>query len=108
MTQRDGTFVQYKPYFETDGVLLRTDADERDEVRYSPAKNLLHVSVVGNIVFLAHVSAEETGDSMTYTDKGESMAVNLRALLYALISQAPIEISQGLTAAPLGGFNGNG
>lgn len=100
MTDVDKTFVQFKPYFETDGVLLRIDADERDEVRYSPAEDLLHVSVVGNIVFLANVSAEETGNSMTYTDKGDSMAVNLRALIYALVAQSPIEFSQIVGTLP--------
>lgn len=96
----DGTFVTYKPYFETDGVFLRTDADERDEARYSPAEDLLHVSVVGNVVFLGNVTAQETGKSVTYTDKGDNMAVNLRALIYALVSQSPIEFSQIVSTIP--------
>lgn len=80
------------PHHHTFSVQLDVNADYgRDDVY--PPEHVLDVSVSGDVVFLQHCKYDETHDTSTLTHDGPSMAVDLRALLYALASQAPVDFA---------------
>lgn len=78
---------------------LDVNADNGREDVYPP-EFVLDVSVSDNVVFLQHCSYNETHETSTLTHDGPSMAVDLRALLYALAAQAPVDFLAVATRAP--------
>lgn len=89
------------PSSATHAVHLAVNADGGSP-NYSPPERLLSVSVVADIAFLELVSYDEDNDTTTTKRIGPCLAVDLRALLYALASQSPVEFAR-IIAQPGGG-----
>lgn len=66
---------------------------------FYPPERVLDVCVVDAIAFLQVKKYDEDAASSTLTNDGVSCAVDLRALLYALASQAPVDFVRALGGA---------
>ena len=81
-----------KTWQATHAVLLDINADGGD-TPVVPPYQMLEVDVVDDVAFLRVVKIEEDYQTTTLTRIGETLAVDLRALVYALCSQAGIDIA---------------